>query len=262
MHLRGVRIHVSEATLKRGDTLGAMDLTNRIGVIRQNAASVRDLLQNERFVVCLGQRSSLCFFLAGHLSEQQVVGACTTAEEALVCIAERQPSFLLCSDQLESGCGIALVISVKARWPQMRTLLLLTGRPEAARLRSVIAAGCDGLLLETSLGLGNATQALRSVSGGGIVIDRGVMELLQSRPGACNSPQLPALSPREREVLSLLARGDNNADIAAALVISLETVKTHVKNLLLKLGARGRTHAAVLAIERELVDWPRAAGAR
>ncbi|MBM5802467.1 MAG: response regulator transcription factor [Cyanobacteria bacterium K_DeepCast_35m_m2_023] len=67
------------------------------------------------------------------------------------------------------------------------------------------------------------------------------------------------LSPREREVLSLLAQGQNNADIAAALVIALDTVKTHVRNLLLKLGARGRTHAAVLAIERGLVDWPQTA---
>jgi len=239
-----------------------MDLTSRIGAIRQNAASVRDLLNHERFVVCFGQRSTLCFFLAGHLSEQQVVGACTTAAEALACIAAQQPSFLLCSDQLESGCGIELVISAKARWPGLRTLLLLSGTPNSNQLRSVISAGCDGLLLESSLGQGNATQALRSVSGGGIVIDRGVMDLLQTRPSGRSGPPLPALSPREKEVLKLLARGHNNAEIAAELVISLQTVKTHLKNLLLKLEAKGRTHAAVLAIEQGLVDWPRTACTR
>ena len=57
-------------------------------------------------------------------------------------------------------------------------------------------------------------------------------------------------------MLTLLARGDNNAEIAQQLVISIETVKSHLKSVLLKLNARGRTHAAVLALQLGLVDWP------
>lgn len=241
-----------------------MDLTARIGAIRQNAASLKDLLEQERFVVCFGQRSALCFFLAGHLSEQQVVGACTTAPEALAWLETSQPTFLLCSDQLEEGCGIELVISAKQRWPNLRTLLLINGKPRASRLRVAVDVGCDGLLLDASVGQGAASNALRTVCGGGVVIDRSVVALLHSTAASSAATGLgaPELSPRELEVLSLLARGDNNAAIASALVISLDTVKSHVKHLLLKLNAKGRTHAAVQAIELGLVDWPQSTGAR
>ena len=239
-----------------------MDLTARIGVIRQNAASFRDLLAEERFVVCLGQRSTLCFFLAGHLSEQQVVGACTTAAEALAALEQRQPTFLLCSDALESGSGLELVISAKQRWPELRTLLLIGPSPELPLLRAAVDAGCDGLLLEASLGQGTASHALRTVCSGGSVIDRGVVSLLRANRADRLAGGGPPLSGREREVLSLLAQGENNADIAAALVISLDTVKTHVRHLLLKLEARSRTHAAVLAIEQGLIDWPHRPGGR
>jgi len=241
-----------------------MDLTARISTIRQNATLAKDLLLQERFVVCFGQRATLCFFLAGHLSEQQVVGACTTASEAMACLEQQQASFLLCSDQLEQGCGIELVISAKQRWPGLRTLLLIQGRPAARRLRAAVDVGCDGLVLESSMGQGAATNALRTVCGGGIVVDRHVVTLLKGQ-GSCLSgvdQGTPELSSRELEVLNLLARGQSNAEIAATLIISLDTVKSHVKNLLLKLNAKGRTHAAVQAIELGLVDWPHSTSAR
>jgi DNA-binding NarL/FixJ family response regulator len=236
-----------------------MDLSARIGAIRQNAAEAQTLLQHERFVICLGQRASVCFFVAGPLGEQQVVGACTTASEALGCIAARQATFLLCNDRLEEGCGVSLVIEARQRWPALRTLLLISGQPSPHHIRPAVDAGCDGLLLDQSLGSGTALSALRTICGGGIVIDRAMVTLLRSNVTMDLETQL---SPRELEVLSRLARGDNNAEIARALVISLDTVKTHIKNLLLKLPAKNRTHAAVLAIERGLVDWPQAACAR
>lgn len=235
-----------------------MDLSQRIAPIRQGAAQVRDLLQDQSVVVCFAHRSTLCFVLAGPLGSARVVGAFTTAAEALHCIGVEQPSFLLCGDQLEAGCGIDLVCRAKAQQPALRTLLLISGRPQPARLRAAVAAGCDGLLLDSSLGLGRAAMMLDTICRGGVVIDRGVVELLQQPVAAAAA----ALSPRERQVLNLLAQGQDNAEIAASLVIAMDTVKSHIKNLLLKLGARGRTHAAVLAIEQGLVDWPQSPQAR
>jgi DNA-binding NarL/FixJ family response regulator len=69
------------------------------------------------------------------------------------------------------------------------------------------------------------------------------------------------LSNREREVLSLLAAGSTNADITAALYLSNETVKSHVRNAMLKLGARTRTHAVVLALQRGDIELPADEGA-
>jgi DNA-binding NarL/FixJ family response regulator len=237
-----------------------MDFSTRIEAIRHNRDATSAAMDQERLVVCFGHRAMLCFYLASHLGPRQVVGAFTTADEALACLAARQPSFLLASDHLEAGCGIALVITAKRRWPGLRTLLLITGEPRASQLRAAVDGGCDGLLLETSMGMGTAASALQTVCRGGVVVDSGIIALLRStkRPGELGE----ALSPRELEVLGLLARGDNNAQIASALVISIDTVKCHVKNLLLKLGARGRTHAAVLALEQGLVEWPRRSEAR
>jgi len=233
-----------------------MDLSERIVPIRQGSTQVQTLLQDQRVVACFGQRATLCFLLAGPLSSAVVEGAFTTAAETLACLARRQADFLVCGDQLEAGCGLDLVCQAKQRLPGLRTLLIVSGTPQPAKLRMVVDAGCDGLLLDSSLGLGRAATMLESICRGGIVIDRDVVAMLHPPATTAATVQL---SPREREVLSLLAQGQNNADIAAALVIALDTVKTHVRNLLLKLGARGRTHAAVLAIERGMVDWPQTA---
>ena len=78
---------------------------------------------------------------------------------------------------------------------------------------------------------------------------------LPQRPRALGAPRVPArLSGREMQVLELLAEGDSNPEIAVALGLSEETIKTHVKHCIAKLGARNRTHAAVLALRRGLID--------
>ncbi|MEB3172383.1 MAG: response regulator transcription factor [Cyanobacteriota bacterium] len=239
-----------------------MDLSSRVDQIAVSNARVRALLAQRRFVVCFGQRATICFAVAGPLSTADVVGAFTTADEALACLAERPVDFLLCGDQLEQGCGMALVATAKQQWPQLRTLLLVSGKSAAASIREAIAAGCDGLLLDTSLGVGTASDAVATICGGGIVIDRALVEQLKPSQPTPQEGLIQPLSNREHQVLSLLAHGHNNAEIAERLVISIDTVKSHLKNVLLKLSARGRTHAAVLALQLGLVDWPAAADGR
>jgi DNA-binding NarL/FixJ family response regulator len=240
-----------------------MDFSARMGPIRASASLVRQLLHDEQVVVCFGSRAKLSFFLAGHLDEHQLAGAFTTAAEALDCLDSKRSGFLLCSDQLEAGCGFELVVAVKQRWPAVRTLLLIGDRPRSALLRAAIDAGCDGLLLESSMGMGRATTMLETICRGGIVVDKALLTL--SRAGSQSNgghDHLQSLSNRELDVLMLLSRGNNNAEIAEQLMIAIDTVKSHVKNLLLKLGARGRTHAAVMALELGLVEWPAQDGRR
>jgi DNA-binding NarL/FixJ family response regulator len=87
--------------------------------------------------------------------------------------------------------------------------------------------------------------ALRRVAGGGDYVDPGLAEILRS----CARPsRLSQLSPREREILALLAQGLNGEQVAERLVISSETVRTHVRNSMAKLGARTRIHAVALAL--------------
>jgi DNA-binding NarL/FixJ family response regulator len=96
--------------------------------------------------------------------------------------------------------------------------------------------------------------ALHAISGGGVYVDRSLTELF--RQGPAGPGPLEPLSEREREVLTLVARGDSNGEIGQQLFITADTVKTHLRHLSRKLQARDRTHAAVLGLRWGLIDWP------
>ena len=92
-------------------------------------------------------------------------------------------------------------------------------------------------------------QALQTVASGGVVVDRKVISALMRR----SEDRLERLTPREREILVLMAQGMSNSEIAAHLVVSATTVKTHVGNILAKLDVRDRVQAVVVAYETGLM---------
>jgi DNA-binding NarL/FixJ family response regulator len=183
-----------------------------------------------------------------------VLGALTTAREAAAAVAAEKPDMLVISDVLEQGDGIETAIGLKAQHPELRVLLLLNREHRLHAIRRAIDADCDGLVLESSFGSGALLAALHVVSGGGIFIDRPLRQ--EYRLGHERGGPRRALSARELEVLSLVAGGETNAEIGKALYLSPDTVKTHLGNLLDKLPARDRTHAAVLGLRWGLIDWP------
>jgi DNA-binding NarL/FixJ family response regulator len=96
-------------------------------------------------------------------------------------------------------------------------------------------------------------QAVRTVAvGQSLLYPQALRDLVRTRPRA--TAGAPVLTPREREVLGLVAQGMTNAEIAAALVVGVETVRTHVASVLAKLQARDRTQAVVLGYRAGLVD--------
>ncbi len=123
-----------------------------------------------------------------------------------------------------------------------------------------LEAGASGFVLKRATA-GELVAAVRAVaSGDGLLFPAAVRDLVLAH----RRPQIytgPALTAREREVLQLVAQGLGNAAIAAQLFVGLETVRTHVANLLRKLQARDRTHAVVLAYAVGLVDLDRGAKA-
>ena len=233
-----------------------LDFTRQIRQIQRNGATATTLLQSHRLVACFGNRALLNFFLSGLTRPGQVAGAATTEEEGLALIKGQRPDFLLVTDQLEEGCGIRLVERTKASHPEIRTLLMVGPLQRPARLRAAVEAGCDGLCLESGMGLDAGTPALRAIRDGGTYIDRPLSELLRSRGAGQARGPVPDLSAREIEVIELVVAGLKNNQIAARLFISPETVKSHLTNLLNKLGARDRNHAGLLALRLGLVDWP------
>lgn len=233
-----------------------VDFTPQIRQIQRTSTTTTNLLQSHRLVACFGNRALLNFFLSGLTRPGQVAGAATTEEEGLALLKRHRPDFLVVTDQLEQGCGIRLVERTKACQPQVRTLLLVGQLQRPAKLQAAVQAGCDGLCLESGMGLDAGTPALRAICDGGTYIDRHLSDLLRSRGSGQARGSVPVLSAREIEVLEMVLVGLSNSGIAARLFISPETVKSHITSLLTKLGARDRTHAAVRALRLGLVDWP------
>lgn len=226
-----------------------MDFTALLPQLRDHQDRAGHLLIGRTIVLCLGSRALLSFMVGAHREPRRIVGAATAEAEGLALVARHRPDLLFASDRLEQGCGIALVQAVKRLHPATRTLLLVSQEHRQAALRTAIEAGCDGVVLESRIGLGSELSALHCICSGGSYIDRD----LAAAEGA---PALASLSPRELEVLRRLVRGDNNNEIADHLRVTVDTVKSHVRHLLLKLQARGRAHAVAIALQLGLVEWP------
>ena len=231
-----------------------MNYTALITALRQRGRQTTSLLQGRRLVLCIGSRVSLAAFLAGGLMEDAVVGAATTAAEGLELVEQHAPDLLVVGDVLEQGNGIDLLVTLKARHPRLAVVLLVGREQRWARLQQAIAAGCQGLVAESRFGQGGGLAAVQAVCCGGVYVDQTLRRVVQGIPR--NQQPLEPLTARELEVLTLVAQGRGNGEIASRLYVSLDTVKTHLQRVVRKLPARDRTHAAVLGVCWGLIRWP------
>jgi DNA-binding NarL/FixJ family response regulator len=234
-----------------------VDLTPLLPQVRDDVTQGLVLLKGVRLVLCLGSRAQVALLMG---TPARILGAATTATEGLVLVRQHQPSLLLVSDRLEEGCGVDLVVRVKRGHPEVRTLLVVSQEHQLALIQAALRAGCDGIVPESRLLHGSALQALRTVLGGGMYLDRSLVGAL--RMGQKTGGRHEGLSARERQVLERVVQGLSNPEIAGDLMVSVDTVKTHVRNVLLKLRVRGRIQAVVIGLQLGLVDWPRPGGTR
>jgi DNA-binding NarL/FixJ family response regulator len=227
-----------------------MDFTPHLSNLRHNAQLAESLLGSSQIVLCLGSRALLFLTCAAIRQPERVLAAVTTEAEGLARVEELGPDLLVVSDRLEQGCGISLAVSVRQRFRHCRTLLLVEQEHRLWKIQAAIEAGCEGILLDSEIGEGQELAALRSICSGRVYRQGDL-----TRRGPAKLP-LP-LSNRERQVLRLLVQGGglSNGAIARELILSEETVRTHVRNLLAKLQARDRLHAALRAVHLGLVDY-------
>jgi DNA-binding NarL/FixJ family response regulator len=176
-----------------------------------------------------------------------VVGRTDSAEEALPMILRRRPDVAIVDITLADGSGAVLTRDVLAQDPELAVLLYTAGA-DARETRRALDSGARGFALKSGRSA-ELIAALERVAAGGSYFDPALGPVLASERS-----QGPLLSPREREVLALLARGLNGEEAAERLVLSPETIRTHVRNAMTKLGAHTRTHAVVLALARGEVE--------
>jgi DNA-binding NarL/FixJ family response regulator len=207
------------------------------------------LIADDHVVVRQGLRSIL-----GLHPEVRVVGEAANGAEALQRARELKPDVVLMDIQMPVMDGIEATRQLRQHLPECK-VVILTSFAEDEHIFPALQAGASGYLLkdvqpEEILG------ALRRVVQGEPLLHPVVMRRLMeriARPTHAETPAFPSLTPREQEVLRLIAQGCTNKEIAHALVVSEKTVKAHVSNLLQKLQLSDRTQAAIYAVQHGLV---------
>jgi DNA-binding NarL/FixJ family response regulator len=177
----------------------------------------------------------------------RVVGVASSGEELLEHIDAWRPQIVLQDLLLPGGMnGIDTTRRILERAPSVR-VIALTASVDEARLMGALRAGASGYVRKDAEPE-TLVAAVRAVARGRTYLDPSVAQLLAAAPSSDD------LTPREADVLRQLALGLSNREIAAALDIGDETVKTHVGNVLAKLGVESRAQATVQAIKRGLVS--------
>ena len=187
----------------------------------------------------------------------EVAGEAPDGREAVELAARLRPDVVLMDVRMPNMDGIAATRELLERVPSARVIVLTTFEDDDYIFGS-LSVGASGFLLKrtrpeeliAAIHTIAAGEALLSPSVTRRVVDR----MAPSLPvGATSSERLDELTPRERDVLELIARGLSNREIADALVIEESTVKTHVKRILMKLGLRDRVHAVIVGYETGLI---------
>jgi DNA-binding NarL/FixJ family response regulator len=210
---------------------------------------IRLLIADDHAVVRQGLRTFL------ELQEGiEVVAEAADGEEAVAAAERTTPDVILLDLVMPRLDGVAAIHRIREVSPASR-VIVLTSFFDDGRLFPAVRAGAAGYLLK-DVQPQELVRAIRTVHDGNALLAPEVAaRVLEEVAGGGERPRSSeSLTPREREVLALIARGRSNKAIARELAVSEKTVKTHVSNLLGKLGVADRTQAAVLAVREGLVQ--------
>lgn len=222
---------------------------------------IRVLLADDQALLVDGLRVIL-----GAEPDIEVIGAARDGDEAVALAIRHRPDIVLCDLRMPGTDGVEATRRIVGRLPETRVVVLTTYDHDDLVLRA-LQAGAAAYLLK-DLPAQELVHAVRAVAAGQTILQpaaaRRIVTALSRAGGQAPpapEPGAPAppehLTEREREVLRLMAEGRRNRDIAAQLVVSEATVKTHVNNIFSKLGCRDRAEAIVRAMALGLVRAPR-----
>ena len=183
----------------------------------------------------------------------EVVGEADDGEEVVRLVERLEPDVILLDLEMPNVDGVEALRRLQEANTPARAVVF-TAYDTDERILGALRAGARGYLLKGA-SRSEIFSAVRTVHAGGSLLGPAVTGRLLGRIGE-DPEQTNPLTPRELEVLSLLARGLKNAAIADRLFISERTVKFHVGSILAKLGASNRTEAAVIAAERDILETP------
>ena len=191
-------------------------------------------------------REGLTSLVAGQ-TDMTLVGQASNGREAIQQFRALQPDVTLMDLQMPEMNGLDAIIAIRGEFPEARIIVLTTYAGDVQVLRA-LKAGARGYLLKNTLHK-ELLETIRAVHAGKKFLSAEAS--FQIAEHATDD----ALSPAEIRVLRLIAEGNANKEIATQLAISEETVKGQVRNILSKLGANDRTHAAMIGLKRGIIEF-------
>jgi DNA-binding NarL/FixJ family response regulator len=174
------------------------------------------------------------------------IDGASSATEARAQVLAEKPDVVVLDMRLGEESGVELTRRLHERVPEV-AVLLYTGLTDPTLLKAGLDSGARGLVLKSATPE-RLIAAVLTLADGGRYTDPAALEILERTPAS------ELLSPRERDVLRLFARGRTGSEVAEDLSVSPETVRTQVRNARRKLGAQTRTHAVVAALEASEIE--------
>ncbi len=204
---------------------------------------IKLMLVDDHEIVRVGLRS-----VFARLADVEIVGEAGTAASAVSEAARLNPDVVLMDVRLPDGSGVDACRDIRAVNHDIRVLFITSYDDEKATL-SAILAGADGYVLK-EINRDTLIHAVRSVASGKPILDpaatRALLENTQHQAGGTAKDDVESLSPREVEIVALVAEGKTNKEIAKALGLSPKTIKNYLSTVFQKLEAKSRAHAAAL----------------
>jgi DNA-binding NarL/FixJ family response regulator len=193
--------------------------------------------------------------LLGLLPDIEVLGTASDGEEAIALVERLRPDVVLMDLRMPKLDGVEATRRIRAALPETEIVVLTTHADEESIL-DALRAGALGYLTKDA-GIAEISRAVHAAASHQALLDPVVHSRLIAAAGAGPRPPPPAslpddLTPREAEVLSLIAQGLSNSEIARTLVVAEATVKTHINHLFAKIGARDRAQAVHYAYSHKL----------
>jgi DNA-binding NarL/FixJ family response regulator len=184
--------------------------------------------------------------LIGNQSDMQLIGEASNGREALEQFRKHHPDITLMDLQMPEMSGIDAISAIRGEFPEARIIVLTTYTGDFQVSRA-LKAGARGYLLKGMLRL-ELLETIRAVHAGRKRLSAEIASEIAEH-GTDD-----VLTPREIDVLRLIAEGNANKEIAGKLSLTDETVKGYVKNILAKLGVNDRTHAVTIGLKRGIID--------
>jgi len=206
---------------------------------------IRVMLVDDHTMVRRGLATFLMVF-----DDLQLAGEAESGEAAVQLCAKALPDVILMDMVMPGMDGSTATRLIRRQFPQVQ-IIALTSFKESELIRNALEAGAIGYLLK-DVSADELARAIRAAHTGRATLSPDAAQALVE---SANQPPMPGLdlTEREREVLSLMIEGLNNTQIAGRLTVSPSTIKSHVSNILSKLGVASRTEAVTLALRNRIV---------